>query len=263
MRGVDEAGGGDDGGAVLVVVEDRDVHQLAQALLDDEALGRLDVLQIDPAEGGAEEAHRVDELVRVLGVDAEVHAVDIGEALEEGDLAFHHRLGGERAEVAQAQHRRAVRDHRHEIALGGVVVGERRIAVDVQAGLGDAGRVGEGQVARRGQRLGEAGLQLAGPARGVHRQRLFGRGAGGAVVHDGFGRGGRRVAMFIVETFLGSFLGGVEGAAVPVVASARQFCSPGGLREAVTRACRSGCSGRAFRAAFSGTRLFPGRCVLV
>ena len=34
---VDQAGGGDDRGAVLVVVEDRDVHQLAQALLDDEA----------------------------------------------------------------------------------------------------------------------------------------------------------------------------------------------------------------------------------
>ncbi len=36
----------------MVVVEDRDVHQLAQALLDDEALGRLDVLEIDAPEGG-------------------------------------------------------------------------------------------------------------------------------------------------------------------------------------------------------------------
>ena len=35
---VDQAGGGDDRRAVLVVVEDRDVHQLAQALLDDEAV---------------------------------------------------------------------------------------------------------------------------------------------------------------------------------------------------------------------------------
>ena len=32
MQRVDQAGGGDDRGAVLVVVEDRDVHQLAQAL---------------------------------------------------------------------------------------------------------------------------------------------------------------------------------------------------------------------------------------
>ena len=55
---VDQAGGGDDGGAVLVVVEDRDVHQFAQPLLDDEAVGRLDVLEIDAAEGGPEIAHR-------------------------------------------------------------------------------------------------------------------------------------------------------------------------------------------------------------
>ena len=89
---VDEAGGGDDRGAVLVVVEDGDVHQLAQALLDDEAVGRLDVLEVDAAEGRPEIAHAVDELVDVLGVDLEVDGVDVGEALEQDGLAFHHGL---------------------------------------------------------------------------------------------------------------------------------------------------------------------------
>ena len=51
---VDQPGSGDNRGAVLVVVEDRDVHQLAQPLLDHEALGRLDVFQVDAAEPGAE-----------------------------------------------------------------------------------------------------------------------------------------------------------------------------------------------------------------
>ena len=58
VQRVDQAGGGDDRRAVLVVVEHRDVHQLAQALLDDEALGRLDVFEVDAAERGAEIAHR-------------------------------------------------------------------------------------------------------------------------------------------------------------------------------------------------------------
>ena len=58
LQRVDQAGGGDDGGAVLVVVEDRDVHQLAQPLLDDEAVGRLDVLEVDAAEGRAEDSAR-------------------------------------------------------------------------------------------------------------------------------------------------------------------------------------------------------------
>jgi hypothetical protein len=57
-------------------------------LLDDEAFGRLDVLEIDAAEGGAEEAHAVDELVDILRIDFEVDGIDIGEALEEDSLAL-------------------------------------------------------------------------------------------------------------------------------------------------------------------------------
>ena len=47
----------DDGRAVLIVVEDGNVHLLLEPLLDDEALGRLDVFQVDAAEGGLERLH--------------------------------------------------------------------------------------------------------------------------------------------------------------------------------------------------------------
>ena len=67
MQRVDQAGGGDDGGAVLVVMEDRDVHQFAQALLDHEAFRRLDVFQIDAAPAGAQQLHAIDDLVGILG----------------------------------------------------------------------------------------------------------------------------------------------------------------------------------------------------
>ncbi len=90
---IDQGRGGDDGGAMLVVMEDRNVHELAQALLDDEAVGRLDVLEIDAAEGGAEIAHGADEFIDVFGVDFEIDRIDIGEALEQHGLAFHDRLG--------------------------------------------------------------------------------------------------------------------------------------------------------------------------
>ena len=49
MQGVDQSGGRNDGCAVLVVMENGDIHQLAQAALDDEAVGRLDVFQVDAA----------------------------------------------------------------------------------------------------------------------------------------------------------------------------------------------------------------------
>ena len=100
VAGVDQAGGGDDRGAVLVVMEDRDIHQFAQPLLDDEAFRRLDVFQIDAAEAGPEEADGVDEFIDVLGADLEIDTIDVSEALEERDLAFHDRLGRDRAQVA-------------------------------------------------------------------------------------------------------------------------------------------------------------------
>ncbi len=50
MQRVEHAGGGDDRRAVLIVMEDRNVHQVAQPLLDDETLRRLDVFEIDAAE---------------------------------------------------------------------------------------------------------------------------------------------------------------------------------------------------------------------
>ena len=162
----------DDRGAVLVVVEDRDVHQLAQALLDDEALRRLDVLEVDAAEGRPEIAHAVDELVDVLGVDFEVDAVDVGEALEEDGLAFHHRLAGQRPDVAQAQHGGAVGDDGHQVALDRVVVGGGGILLDREAGGGDARRIGQRQVALRDQRLAGDDLDFARPARAMHDQRV-------------------------------------------------------------------------------------------
>ena len=125
LAGVDQAGGRDDRGAVLVVVEHRDVEQLLQLGLDAEALGALDVLQIDAAEGDADVLDHGDDLVGVARDDLDVDGVDVGEALEQHRLAFHHRLGGQRAQVAQAQDGGAVGDHRHQVALGGVVVGER------------------------------------------------------------------------------------------------------------------------------------------
>src|SRR6202451_7834 len=72
MHGVDHARGRDDRGAVLIVMKDGNVHHLAQALLDVEALRRLDVLEIDPPERGPEIFYSVEELVRILGSDLQV-----------------------------------------------------------------------------------------------------------------------------------------------------------------------------------------------
>ena len=120
------AGAGDDRRAVLVIVEDRDVHDLLQLFLDVEALGPLDVLEVDAAEGRLENLDGADDLVGILGVQLDVEDVDVGKALEEDPFAFHHRFAGERADVAQAENGGAVGDDGDQVPLGGVLIGEGR-----------------------------------------------------------------------------------------------------------------------------------------
>ena len=154
LQRVQHAGADDDRRAVLVVVEDRDLHARAQRALDVEAVRRLDVLEVDAAEGRLERGDQVDQLVEVLLVDLDVEHVDAGELLEQHPLAFHHRLGGERADVAQAEHRGAVGDDRDEVAARGVAERVRRVGDDLLAGRGDAGRIGEREVVLVDELLG-------------------------------------------------------------------------------------------------------------
>ena len=119
--------------------------------------------------------HAIDEFVRVFGGDFEIDGIDVGEALEQHRLAFHHRLGGERAAIAEAQNGGAVGDDGDEIALGRVVVGAALVLGDRQHRHGDARRIGERQVALRRHRLGGHDLQLARPALGCENPALPGR----------------------------------------------------------------------------------------
>src|SRR3546814_20382872 len=100
---------------------------------------------MESAEGRAEEADAVHEFVDVAGIDLKVDAVDVGEALEQDGLALHHRLGAERAQIAEAEHGRAVGNDRDEVDLRSVVVGLARGGGKFGTGGGDTGRSGEGQ----------------------------------------------------------------------------------------------------------------------
>ena len=142
VQRVDEPGGGDDGGAVLVVVKHRDIHDLAQLAFNQEAFRRLDVLQVDAAEGRAEMPHAIDEFVDVFCAQFQIDGVHVGKTLEQHRLAFHYRLGSQPAQIAQAQHRRAVRYDGDHVAFGGVIIRSRRIVGDFQTRRGDARRVG-------------------------------------------------------------------------------------------------------------------------
>ena len=143
MHGVDDGGGDHDGGAVLVVVKDGDIHLRLQPPLDGEAVRRLDVLQVDRAECRFEPPDRIGQGVRIAFVDLDVEYVDIGELLEQDGLAFHNRLRRQRADIAETEHGRAVGHDRDQIGPHRVA---RRIARpfgDCRRRLGHARRIGQ------------------------------------------------------------------------------------------------------------------------
>ena len=85
--------------------------------------GALMSSRLMPPKVGSSAATMSTMLVGIGGVDLDVEHVDAGELLEQAALAFHHRLAGERADVAEAEHRRAVGDDRDQIGARG----ERRL----------------------------------------------------------------------------------------------------------------------------------------
>ena len=81
-------------------MEDRNVQLFTQALFNKEALGGFDVLKIDSAKARPKVFHGFDHFVHILGVDFDIEAVYIGETLEQDGFSFHHRLRGQRSDIA-------------------------------------------------------------------------------------------------------------------------------------------------------------------
>ena len=82
----------DNSGAVLVIVENGDVHALAANAFDGEAVGRLDVFEVNCTKSRFKSTDDVSELFRIGLVDLDVETVDRGEFLEQDRFAFHHRF---------------------------------------------------------------------------------------------------------------------------------------------------------------------------
>ena len=148
-------------------MENRDLHALLQARLDLEAFRSLDVLQIDAAEGRLQCRDRLHHAVDRVGGDLDVEHVDAGEFLEQNRLAFHHRLRRQRSDIAEPEHRGAVRDDGDQIGPRRQRGGLARILRDLGAGGGDPGRIGQRQVALIGKRLDRLDFEFSRPRQPV------------------------------------------------------------------------------------------------
>ena len=146
LEGIEQGGGHDDGGAVLVVVKDGNVADVLEPALDLKATGGADVLQVDAAEATRKQIDGADDLVDVFGTDAKRESIHVGKGLKERALALHDGHACLGANVTKAQNSRAVRDDGHEIGAAGEVIRGVRVLLDLQAGLGHTGSVGEREI---------------------------------------------------------------------------------------------------------------------
>ena len=191
LQAVEQGRAHHNGGAVLVVVKDRDLHALAQLALDVKAVGRLDVFEVDAAEGWLQRGDDVHQLVGVFFVDFDIEHINAGKFLEQHAFAFHYRLAGQRADIAQAQHGRAVADNADQVAARGVAKHIGRVLHDFFTRRSHAGRIGQGQIVLVDHLLGGFDTDLARLGKLVVIQRsLIQLGAGRVLM--GRGRRGLR-----------------------------------------------------------------------
>ena len=114
---IQQTGGNDNRCAMLVIVKNRNRQPLLQPFLDLKAGWCSDILKINSTEGRCNSDYRLDKFLDRAGLHLDIEHIDIGEALEQDCLALHHRFAGQWADIAQAQHGRAIADHRNQIAL--------------------------------------------------------------------------------------------------------------------------------------------------
>ena len=164
LQRVEQRRARNDGRSMLVIVKHRNPHGFAQCFLDIETIRSANVLEIDATDCRLEQLAELHDVVGIFRSDLDVEHIDVGELLEEIALAFHHRLAGQRADVSQPEDRRAVGDDSDKVALRRVGVREIRVAFDLEARLGDAGRVCQRKVPLIGQRLRRHDGDLAGSA---------------------------------------------------------------------------------------------------
>ena len=155
-----QCGERDDAGAVLVIVEDRDIEFLAQACLDLEAARGRDVLEVDSAVGRGDGLADGDDLLGVLRVEGHRPGVDVGELLEQHGLALHHRHRRLGADVAEAEHRGAVGDHGDGVAFDRQAARILFVLRDRLAHAGHTGGVGTGEIVAVAQGHLRSGFEL-------------------------------------------------------------------------------------------------------
>ena len=76
---------GNTGGAVLVVMENRNGHQLGELFFDAETVRCFNVLKVDAAERRLQQFYGPDKRIRIMGIDFDIKDIQVCKALKKLD----------------------------------------------------------------------------------------------------------------------------------------------------------------------------------
>ena len=143
LGGIHEAGGADNSRSMLVVVKNGYAAFLDEPLFYLETFGCLDILQVDPPEGGLENLDDFNNFFRVPGIELQVEHIDIGKPLEEDTLSLHNRFRSQGPPVSEAENGRTVGNDGYKVSPGGIGVGIFGMLGYLKNGFGHPGSIGQ------------------------------------------------------------------------------------------------------------------------
>ena len=103
LQGIDNTSENDDCSSMLVIMKYGDVQEFLQAFLNFKTARGGNVFQVNPSESRSDTHNRLNDLVRILCVQADRKGVDAAEFFEEDSFSLHDRHGSQRADIAKSK----------------------------------------------------------------------------------------------------------------------------------------------------------------
>ncbi len=176
QQGIDQPRQSYAGGALGVIVPNRDLAGGAQFVQHPVAVGLGNVLQIHSPHAGFQHFHKLDQFSRIrfavliTVVHAESDGIKASQILHQHGFAFHHAQAAKPAAITIAQHPGAITHHCHQIFPVAQFIGKIGIVPDGSGNGGHPWRVPHIEpIEAPDASLGQ-GLHLA-PVVGVHQGR--------------------------------------------------------------------------------------------
>src|SRR5215204_3829586 len=112
----------DNGGAVLVIMENGNIEHSLQRLFYIKAFRCLDIFEVDTTEGRRNCSYDLDDFIRVMGIYFDIEHINVSKFFEQYTFSLHDWLAGECTTVAKPKNGGTIRDHRNQVAFRCVLI---------------------------------------------------------------------------------------------------------------------------------------------